>query len=34
VEIPESITEVTVEGRDQQYGCGGKTVTVAVPRDA
>ena len=34
VEIPGLITEVTVEGRDQQYGYGGTTVTVAVPRDS
>jgi predicted small lipoprotein YifL len=29
--IPAEITEVTVEGRDQEYGYGGKTVTVQVP---
>lgn len=29
--IPEGITEVTVEGRDQEYGYGGKTVTLEVP---
>ena len=29
--IPEGITEVTVEGRDQEYGYGGKTVTLQVP---
>lgn len=33
VEIPESVDEVTVEGRDEQYGYGGDTVTVAVPRE-
>ncbi|MBW3606325.1 MAG: hypothetical protein KY460_15755 [Actinobacteria bacterium] len=31
VEIPTDVTEVTIEGRDQQYGFGGETVTVAVP---
>lgn len=31
VEIPDDVAEVTIEGRDQQYGFGGKTVTVAVP---
>jgi hypothetical protein len=34
VEIPLDVVEVTVEGRDQQYGFGGGTVTVAVPHDA
>ncbi len=29
--IPEGITEVTVEGRDQDYGFGGGTITVDVP---
>ncbi len=28
VEIPEGTTELTVEGRDQQHGYGGGTVTV------
>lgn len=32
VEIPTDVAEVTVEGRDQRYGFGGGTVTVAVPR--
>lgn len=31
VTIPEDVTEVTVEGRDQEYGYGGKTVTLQVP---
>jgi hypothetical protein len=31
VEIPEGITEVTVEGRDQANGYGGTTVTVDLP---
>ena len=29
--IPEGISEVTVEGRDQVHGFGGATVTVEVP---
>lgn len=33
VEIPADITEVTIEGRDQQHGFGGETVTVVVPHD-
>jgi hypothetical protein len=32
VVIPEDVTEVTVEGRDQISGWGGATVTVPVPR--
>ena len=32
VDIPEGVTEVTIEGRDQVYGWGGDTVTVAVPQ--
>lgn len=31
LQIAEGITEVTVEGRDQQYGYGGGTLTVDVP---
>jgi len=34
VEIPTDVDEVTIEGRDQQYGYGGSTVTVEVPHDA
>ncbi|MEV8266089.1 hypothetical protein [Microbacterium sp. NPDC076911] len=30
--IPENVDEVTVEGRDQDNGYGGATVTVEVPR--
>ncbi|WP_062209044.1 hypothetical protein [Demequina oxidasica] len=30
--IPDDVTEVTVEGRDQANGYGGGTVTIAVPR--
>ncbi len=29
--IPDGVTEVTVEGRDQEFGYGGGTVTVEVP---
>lgn len=29
--IPPDVTSVTVEGRDQQHGYGGETVTVRVP---
>ncbi|QYJ05698.1 hypothetical protein KUV85_08470 [Nocardioides panacisoli] len=32
VEIPDDVDEVTVQGRDQEHGYGGATVTVAVPR--
>lgn len=31
VSIPDGVTEVTVEGRDQRYGYGGATVTVPLP---
>lgn len=31
VEIPAGINEVTIEGRDQTYGYGGETLTIAVP---
>lgn len=31
LEIPDDVTEVTVEGRDQANGYGGATVTVEVP---
>ena len=31
-EIPEDVTEVVVEGHDQENGYGGETVTVEVPR--
>jgi hypothetical protein len=34
VEIPADVSEVTVEGRDQQYGYGGGTATADVPHDA
>jgi hypothetical protein len=30
VEIPEDVTRVTIEGRDQANGFGGDTVTVAL----
>lgn len=31
LKIPEDVRKVTVEGRDQKNGFGGKTVTVEVP---
>lgn len=31
VRIPPDVREVIVEGRDQQYGYGGATKTVALP---
>ena len=31
VSIPADVDEVIVEGRDQQYGYGGETVTVTLP---
>jgi hypothetical protein len=31
LEIPDEVTEITVEGRDQANGYGGETVTVQVP---
>ncbi len=30
--IPDNVTDVVIEGRDQANGYGGETVTVAVPR--
>lgn len=32
VAIPEGIATVTIEGRDSQYGWGGETVAVELPR--
>jgi hypothetical protein len=32
VPVPDGVTEVTVEGRDQVHGYGGGTVTVEVPQ--
>ncbi len=32
IAIPDGVDEITVQGRDQTSGYGGKTVTVAVPR--
>lgn len=32
IAIPDDVDQVTVEGRDQVSGYGGKTVTVDVPR--
>lgn len=31
VEIPDEVSEVVVEGRDQRHGWGGETVRVPVP---
>lgn len=31
VVLPDTVTEVTIEGRDSQNGWGGRQVTVAVP---
>ncbi len=31
VEIPPSVKEVVVQGRDQKFGYGGKTLTVKLP---
>jgi hypothetical protein len=33
VQIPADVDEITIEGRDQQYGFGGATVSVPVPHD-
>jgi len=30
--IPDDVSRVTIEGRDLQFGYGGDTVTIAVPR--
>lgn len=32
VEIPSEVDEVVVEGRDQEYGYGGATVTITLVR--
>lgn len=32
VEIPEEVDQVIVEGRDSEYGYGGGTATVPLPR--
>ncbi|UZD66766.1 hypothetical protein [Marinobacter sp. AN1] len=31
VAVPEGVSRVVVEGRDQQYGYGGETVEAALP---
>jgi hypothetical protein len=31
VDIPPSVKEVVVQGRDQKFGYGGKTMTVKLP---
>ncbi|MBA2348006.1 MAG: hypothetical protein H0V81_06910 [Solirubrobacterales bacterium] len=32
LEIPDDVKQITVEGRDQQNGFGGDTVTIDVPQ--
>ena len=32
VEIPPEVGEVTIEGRDQEYGYGGATATITLAR--
>lgn len=32
VEIPSDVSEVTIEGRDQQYGYGGGAATITLDR--
>lgn len=32
VDIPDEVTAITVEGRDMEFGWGGETTTVDVPR--
>jgi hypothetical protein len=32
IEIPDDITEVVIEGRDLEYGYGGATFTLVLPR--
>lgn len=34
VQIPQDVSQATVEGRDQRYGYGGGTITVDVPHGA
>lgn len=33
VEIPDDVTEVTIEGRDQANGFGGGTLTIELPTE-
>lgn len=33
VEIPAGVSTITVEGRDQEFGYGGGTLTVEVPEN-
>ncbi|NOK58393.1 MAG: hypothetical protein GFH27_549279n199 [Chloroflexi bacterium AL-W] len=33
VAIPEAVDVVTIQGRDQEYGYGGRTLEVEVPRE-
>lgn len=32
VEIPDGVEEITIEGRDLEYGWGGETVTIELDR--
>ncbi len=32
IEIPDDVTTVTIEGRDQQFGYGGETFELTLPR--
>ena len=32
IEIPDDVTEVVIEGRDLEYGYGGATFTLVLPR--
>lgn len=32
IEIPDTVSEVIIEGRDQQYGWGGTTLTLTLDR--
>ncbi len=32
IEIPDDVTTVTIEGRDQQFGYGGDTFELTLPR--
>ncbi|WP_174264614.1 hypothetical protein [Phytoactinopolyspora halotolerans] len=31
VDVPDDVDEVTIEGRDSEYGYGGSTMTVPLP---
>lgn len=32
LQIPDGVEQITIEGRDQEHGFGGDTVTIDVPR--